>query len=447
MKPDTTPQSFWSRYKSVINFRKDLKGIYIRPDSRYATLDGARAITILLMVLFHVMFGIVMLFHHNYEKIDNFIFNFPHGLRWMWQVQGSDPLFVMCGLLDAYTLYREYRNTQSIQVMRFYKRRLMRILPLFFVALLLYLPTDKDNIGFLWSNLLFASTFVEGHRHIIPVAWSLDVQLQFYFLLPFFVYLMYATRAPVTTIVVLIVASLAWRYWVVASDPEIYTRPFYDIIYDSDYGNLLANKLYYGLDVRIGGFFMGMLVAYLHLTYGKQLKAFFSRHMAINFSLVIGAIAMIALALCLPVEDRTSWYYDYFSPSFNILWLSFDRYLYSLGLSLLVLMALCPVGIGRWVNWLMSWPIWHPVAQLIYPIYLFHFIFIVVAAVLTFWTVDRESIQVVHTYQVFLVFFWTVVLTMAFSTFAHIFIEKPFLVLREKVPTRAPAPAPSPATM
>ena len=440
-------QSFWSRYKRAIDFKRDLKDLYIRPTTRYATLDGARAITILLMVLFHVMFGIVMLFHGDFQKIDYFISNFPHYLRWMWQVQGSDPLFVMCGLLVAYTLFREYKKDGSIQIWRFYRRRLMRILPLFFVAILLYLPTDKDNLSNLWSNLLFLSSFLEGQRHIIPVAWSLDVQVQFYFLLPFLVLMAHATRRPITVMVLLIVASLAWRYWVVASDPEIYTRPFYDIIYDRTYGRLLANKLYYGLDVRVGAFFMGMLVAYLHFAHGKELKAFFRRHMLINTLLVLAGIAMIVLALCLPVEDKTSAFYDHFSPAFNLLWLSFDRYMYSLGLSVLVLMALCPVGIGRWVDWVLSWPIWHPVAQLIYPIYLFHFIFIVVAAVITFQTVDRSSIEVVQTYQVFLVYFWTVVLTMAFSTVMHIYIEKPFLTLREKVHVDAPAPAPSPATM
>ena len=217
-------QSFWSRYKRAIDFKRDLKDLYIRPTTRYATLDGARAITILLMVLFHVMFGIVMLFHGDFQKIDYFISNFPHYLRWMWQVQGSDPLFVMCGLLVAYTLFREYKKDGSIQIWRFYRRRLMRILPLFFVAILLYLPTDKDNLSNLWSNLLFLSSFLEGQRHIIPVAWSLDVQVQFYFLLPFLVLMAHATRRPITVMVLLIVASLAWRYWVVASDPEIYTH-------------------------------------------------------------------------------------------------------------------------------------------------------------------------------------------------------------------------------
>jgi peptidoglycan/LPS O-acetylase OafA/YrhL len=441
-------RSFWSRYKRAINVKQDFKSIYVRPHSRYATLDGARAITILLMVLFHVMFGVVVLFDGDFQKIDAFIADFPRYLRWFWQIQGSDPLFVMCGLLVAYTLYREYDRSKEINVLRFYKRRLMRILPLFFVALLLYFPADEDNIEYLWSNVLFASNYVEGHHHIIPVAWSLDVQLQFYFLLPFLVLFMYATRRPVWTLATFIVASLAWRYWVVVSDPEIYSRPFYDIIYDSAYGNLLADQLYYDIDVRVGAFFMGMLVAYLHFFHGKRLQEFFRRHMLVNTLLVVGAMAMIVLALCLPIEDQTAaMYQSWWNPTFNILWLAFDRYLYCVGVSLLVLMALCPVGIGRWVEWVLSWPIWHPVAQLIYPIYLFHFVFIVVGALLTFWTTDRSSIDVIYTHQVFLMYFWAVALTMAFSTLVHIFVEKPFLTLREKVHVEAPAPAPSPATM
>ena len=440
-------ESFWSRYKSAIHVKKDFREVFIRPHERYATLDGARAITILGMVLFHVLFGIVKLLEDNIDNVERFIFSFPDYFNWMWQSQGSDPLFVMCGLLVAYTLYREYDKTQDIQVLRFYKRRLMRVVPLFLVALLIYLPTDLDHFGYIWSNLLFISNYIPGHRHIIPVGWSLDVQLQFYFMLPFLIFLMFAVRWRIGLLVGLFIASVAWRYYVVVSDPQIYQTPFYQIIYDGAFARLLADKLYYDIDVRIGAFILGMLVAYLHYYYGKQLKAFFSRHMIINTLLVIAGFAMIVVALSQSIEDRTSSYYENFNPTLSLWFLVADRYVYSLGLSLVLLMALCPVGIGRWVNWVLSWPIWHPVAQLIFPIYLFHFIFIVLGAVLTFWTVDRHSIVEVHTYQVFLIFFWTVLLTMAFSTLVHIFIEKPFLTMRERIPTKAPAPAPSPATM
>ena len=86
--------SLWVRYKSSINFKTDLKTIFIRPHARFATLDGARAITILLMVLFHVLFGIAKILD---DKVEGFIANFPGYLNWMWQAQGSDPLFVICG--------------------------------------------------------------------------------------------------------------------------------------------------------------------------------------------------------------------------------------------------------------------------------------------------------------------------------------------------------------
>lgn len=430
------PVSFWVRYKSAIDFKQDLKEVYIRPHKRYATLDGARAITILLMVLFHVLFGIIVLFDNDFVKIDRFIQGFPDYFGWMWQSQGSDPLFVMCGLLVAYSLFREVEHTDGIQIWRFYKRRLMRILPLYFLALLLYGLADIGGLADLWSNLLFASNYIEGQRHIVPVAWSLDVQMQFYLVLPFLVLLMFRSKRPILILVLLTLASLAWRYWVVLRDPVIYETPFYEIIYDGDFGSLLANELYYDIGVRIGAFFMGMLVAYLHHFHGKQMQAFFSRHLVINTLLVIGGMAMIALSLGFPVEDRTAPMYENFNPVYNLLFLAFDRYLYSFGLSMLVMMALCPVGVGRWVTWVLSWPIWHPVAQLIFSIYLFHFIFIVVAAVIVFQTTDRESIEVVATWQVFLIYFWAMVLTMAFGTLMHIFIEKPFLTMREHKPVK-----------
>lgn len=428
--------SFWARYKEAVNVKADLRGVFIRPHQRYATLDGVRAITVLLMVLFHVLFGIVVLFGDNFEYIDRFISEFPRYLGWMWQAQGSDPLFVLCGLLVSYTLFREYDKNQNIQFMRFYKRRLMRILPVFLLALLIYLPTDKDNLGYLWSNLIFMSNYVPGERHVIPVGWSLDVQMHFYFLLPFLVLLMYSVPRRITLLVGLILASFAWRYYVVARNPEIYNTPFYQIIYDGEFGSLLANQLYYDLDVRIGAFLLGMLVAYLHHYHGGQIKAFLGRHLLLNAGLVIAGLAMVVASVSLPIENRyselyNSDFYQNFGSTFNLWFLAMDRYVYTLGLSLLVLLALCPVGLSRWVDWVLSWRIWHPVAQLIFPIYLFHFPFIVIAAAITFWTTDRDAITAVATYQVFLMFALTVALTMAFSAMVHVYLEKPFLTMRK----------------
>ncbi len=424
--------SLWVRYKEAINVKQDLRAVFFRSHARYATLDGARAITVLLMVMFHVLFGIAVLLKPDISNLENFITSFPRYLGWMWQSQGSDPLFVMCGLLVAYTLYREFDRSGTIDVMRFYKRRIMRVYPLFLLAILIYLPTDKDNIEHLISNLFFMSNYIPGQRHVIPVGWSLDVQMHFYLMLPFLIFLMYKLPWRITFLVGIFIASIAWRYYIVARNPEIWQTPFYQIIYDSDFGSLLANQLYYDIDVRIGCFFIGMLVAYLHYYHGKAIQAFFQRHLIINGLLVVIGLAAIVGSISLPMENRYHPFYESYNATINFWFLVIDRYVYATGLSILILTALCPAGLGRGVDWVLSWKIWHPVAQVIFPIYLFHFPFIVIGALLTFMTADREAITVVHTYQVFVLFFWTVLLTMGFAILTHLYIEKPFINMREK---------------
>ena len=423
--------SLWSRYKDALNVKQDFRDIYIRPHARYATLDGARAITVLLMVLFHVLFGIVRLLQENIDNLDNFIQNFPRYLGWMYQSQGSDPLFVMCGLLVGYTLYREFDRSGTIDVKRFYKRRIMRVYPLFLLAVLLYLPTDKDNFKHLLSNLVFLSNYIPDQRHVIPVGWSLDVQMIYYFLLPPLIFLLYKVPFRVAFLAGLFILSIVWRYYIVVRNPEIWHTPFYQIIYDSDFGRLLANQLYYDIDVRIGCFFIGMLVAYLHYYHQKVIQAFFQRHPWVNSLLVILGFALIAGAMCLPIENKYHPFYENFNATLNFWFLVIDRYVYTIGLSILLIVALCPAGLGRGVDWILSWKIWHPFAQLIFPIYLFHFIFIVLAAVVTFGTVDREAVTTVATWQIFVIFFWSVLFTMIFATVVHLYIEKPFINMRE----------------
>jgi len=425
----------WHGYKSAIHFKNDLRDIFVRHDDRHAVLDGVRAITILLMVMFHVMFGIVLLLKKNdVAYMDAFITEFPRYLGWFWQSQGSDPLFILCGLLVSMALFREYEKNRRLAIGDFYIRRLMRVLPLFLLAVLLLLPSDSDNLGFLWSNLLFISNQVPHRRPIVPVGWSLEVQMQFYVLLPFFILLLYAIRWRITFLVVVILASFAWRYWQVAQNPIIYETPFYQVLYDKEFASLLATTLYYDIDVRIGSFLLGILVAYVYQYYAVPIKAFLSRHLFINALLIVMSIALIVVSVAIPIENQHSWYYENYNPQYGKWFLAFDRYAYCLGLSLLVFLAMCPVGISKAVSWFLSLRIWYPVAQLIFSIYLFHFIFILLGAICTFQTLDRHSIVHVETYQVFVIFFWTVLFTLAFSVFAHIYVEKPFLTLRKLKP-------------
>ena len=178
---DAAQPSAWQRYKNAIDLHADLRGIFIRDHARHAVLDGARAITILGMVLFHVVYGVVILVG---DDVDRFIRVYPDYLDWTWQIQGSDPLFVMCGLLVSYSVFREFDKTGTIDIPRFYKNRLMRILPLFLFAIVFYLPADDEGYKYLWSNLLFINNFIPGHDQIIPVGWSLTCSCTSIFFYP-----------------------------------------------------------------------------------------------------------------------------------------------------------------------------------------------------------------------------------------------------------------------
>ncbi len=381
------------------------------------------------MVLFHCVYGIVRAVE---DKVDVFIQAYPDYLDWTWQIQGSDPLFVMCGLLVSYSLFREYDKSGTINIGRFYKYRLMRILPLFLFALLIYLPTDDDNINFVFSNLFFISNYFDEHKQIIPVGWSLSVQMQFYFILPVVVLLLFSVRWRIPTLLILLAGSFLVRYIVVTDDPLTYEIPFFNILYDKDFGHLLSDALYYDIEDRIGSFIIGVLVAYLHLYHGNKITVFFQKHLVINALVLFLAIIMILIPLFLPVHDRTSFLYNNFSETFSFWYLVANRYIYSLGIGLLILLALCPAGLSQGVKTLFSLPIWHPFAQLIFPIYLFHFPFIIVGAAVTFWSLDKNVLINVQPYQVFIIYFWAVLFTVLFSVILHLFLEKPFLAMRGK---------------
>ena len=425
MLPSPPPSSFWQRYRESLNLRQDFREIFFRPHSRYATLDGARAFTILLMVLLHVIFGAGVLMEKN-GVLDEYIQGIPRWLSFAFQTQGSDPLFIICGLLVTYTLLREYDRNQRFNLTRFYKRRLMRIYPMFLLAVLIYLPSNDKFLGYLPANLIFLSNYLPEQKPIIPVGWSLEVQMQFYLLLPLILLLMYRIPWRIGFLLALIVASFLWRYWVVASNPTTYSQPFYMIFYDSDHADLLANLLHYDLDARIGNFFMGMLVAYIHHYYRHPVQAFFLRHPLVNLGLLLFAFYLIAWAIGQPIQDRTSDYYANMTETKTFWFLVADRYIYCVGITILLLQVLCPAGITRLVEKFFALPVWHPFAQLIFAIYLFHFPMIVVAAVVTFGTTDAATLPVINAWQILALFCWSVFFTVIFGTVAHLFLEKTF---------------------
>jgi peptidoglycan/LPS O-acetylase OafA/YrhL len=325
-------------------------------------------------------------------------------------------------------MFKEFDNTKTLQVSSFYKRRLARILPLFLLALIVYFPTSSHNLDYVVSNLFFASNYFASQRTIVPVGWSLDLQMQFYILLPlFYIYIFYKTPYKISLLVGLIIAVTAWRMWILYMEPSLYERPFYDAIADKDHGRLLSQTLYYDFDMRIGSFIMGMLVAALHHYHGSTIRRIFERYPLINISVLVTALLMIYYSVSVPFHNRHSEFYLDFSPFWNFIFLSLTRYGYSLGIAILVFMVLNPFGPSKFFERIFRSRLLYPFAQLIYPIYLFHFPFMVVAAVCVMGTTDRHSITHVDVWQIFAVYGLTALFAVAFACILHIYIEKPVI--------------------
>ena len=142
----------------------------------YPALDGLRGLAILLVLIYH-----------NFDFTNYFFFG------WL----GVDLFFVLSGFLITDILLRTVDQPGFLQ--NFYTRRVLRIFPLYYLALiliLLVLPNIKsisidlsyykDHQVFLWTylqNWLYTFNHPHGSKILLHF-WSLAVEEQFYLLWP-----------------------------------------------------------------------------------------------------------------------------------------------------------------------------------------------------------------------------------------------------------------------
>ncbi len=145
-------------------------------------LDGLRAIAALSIVLFHVL----LFMHVEYQPWSRAVGNF-----WYVLATGVQLFFTLSGFL----LFRPYTHAMLTgkplpPAARFYKKRALRILPAYWVALAILLALSwriaKDPV---WLNALTHALFIHDifpryNRDLDGPFWTLAVEAQFYLLLP-----------------------------------------------------------------------------------------------------------------------------------------------------------------------------------------------------------------------------------------------------------------------
>lgn len=146
------------------------------------TLDGVRAIAAISIVVFHTLL---------HQRIEYLPASQAIGNVWYYLSMGVQLFFVLSGFL----LFRPYARAMLSGAelpswARFYTRRALRILPVYWVALAVMLATQWPVAGQpLWLNALSHITllhdnFPRFNRDLDGPFWTLAVEVQFYLLLP-----------------------------------------------------------------------------------------------------------------------------------------------------------------------------------------------------------------------------------------------------------------------
>jgi peptidoglycan/LPS O-acetylase OafA/YrhL len=190
------------------------------------TLDGWRAISILLVIV-----------HHSHFRVSSPLLQRGLNEFSLLGKVGVNIFFAISGLLICSRMLDEEAKYGSISIRKFYLRRAFRILPAAFTYLL-FVGLLARVLGVTWlgwlSSLLFFRNYVLTEPWKIWYTahfWSLAVEEHFYLLLPGLLAFVRRRRALLLGMMALIVA--VWRSYYVSSfklSPEQHTDTVLDAL-------------------------------------------------------------------------------------------------------------------------------------------------------------------------------------------------------------------------
>jgi len=355
-------------------------------------LDHLRAFAIIYVLCFHYKF-----FGHPDWEVG------PGSFGWT----GVDLFFVLSGFLIAGQLFARVANNKPIQVKEFFIKRFFRIIPPYFLALILYFSfpvlSEWGQLSPAWKYFTFTLNFgLDLSKYsTFSHAWSLCVEEQFYLILPlcFLLFSRFKSGKKAWILVVLVfiagfmVRLYCWHYLV---EPRI----------GADGIRPLWNKyVYYPTYNRLDGLLVGLSIAGLFTFYPK-VKAWANRNTALLMLLGIGTL-IGAYYVCIPKEG----YYATLC-GFTLV---------SLGYGFIVAAAVCPANF----LYQMKSKVTTLIATLSYSIYLVHKIVIHITQMLLEKTgMDKNSGMMM---------ICCFITTITAALFMRYLVEKPALRLRNKV--------------
>ena len=414
---------------AAFSLRRNLTTLFNPPPSNFTSIDGLRAISILLVIAFHVVW---LRGEYVGPAAWTAIVSDPALSILLRGDLGVDVFFVISGFLIAHLLITEYRTRGTISIRQFYVKRAVRLLPAYFFVLTIVWVLkilDGQACETLWANVLFINNFVSAERQCMPWSWSLAVEVHFYIAFPFALLLLYRLqRSQLTCLFLILLVGVAVRGVTNLQNNQhipIVAEPWVDL---DQY--IEAFNVYDKTYTRFGALVCGVIAAYLYHNNGAVDYLERSRVEAFT-GFLLAAMCMMVIVVPLVRAPDTHW-----MPIAEFLYLALDRYIFSAAIAYLLLLSLCMHGPGRIIGTLLSSRIWYPIAQLSYSTYLVH---VIVVTVCYRYFLNPMNLS----YAAFLGdLLITIVLSLLAALVVYVSIERPMMSLR----SRASDPSPVRAT-
>ncbi len=355
----------------------------------YSFLDGFRAVSILGVLLHHIKHAFNLTpFLGNYS----FIFDRIAQIG----ILGVDMFFVISGFLITGLLIETHADT--INIRRFYFRRMFKILPQYFfavacgVAITLIMNLDEMNQnGILYKSFLSYILFLQNYIGSVPIlahGWSLAVEEHFYLFYPVMLYLIWRYEKNPLKRKMFLLTRLAVVI-ILLNSYRIYH------VYISDVGPFDLQKTHFRCDALLFGGFIKLLEPNI-IAFTKSQKIWLS---GICFS--SGVIIF-------------AWFFKHgyqtlLWPTFTLAYLAPGLFIVSALTGYFPLMKMINNSLFR------------KIGKNSYGIYLWHYIIIT--------TVANLNLQ----FNVFLIAIGCAIASIVFGSFMTRTLEKYFLNLRERV--------------
>lgn len=362
---------------------------------KYPLLDSMRAAAILLVLMRHAV-------HFTEHKPDGELWNI-----WFNGWIGVDLFFTLSGFLITHHLLSNWpRQGVKTYLSHYFLKRSLRILPLYIVILTIttmaLVPFFRLEFEVSYFDILIHTVFMQDYFHIATILvplWSLGVEEKFYLLAPLLAYLAYnyVQRDVVIGCCIVLLLTLLIRGWMLHSDADT-------LSYNDFFWQYRAP-----FHFSVAGILCGAISALVYKKCQASLVAFQLRGI-VSLALLVMVLLILSWQ---PWMEENQWHYA------NIVIV-----LISICFSTLLLLCLATTQL----NDTLIQKVLRFIAKIAYPLYLCHLLIIPLATVITHAILLPED--PLYFYAFFLIYLG---LSITFASALHLLIEKPFLLIKDRL--------------